>query len=747
MEKKYIARIIIVLVMSSMIFSFPYKVKALDDVNANMAGSGNQTNRAESESVANGDELVQLANVTKQESVHVGETVSGQEKDKQIGQEDGLEEELSKLEMMNAQIGETSLDNTRQTLEEAEETDYLVETVDELELESGLAMSAAALSEMYPDPPSAPGNMETFFAPPVGQNIPGLQSNNVLVVTDGTGQEGAIWSKKKVNLLYDFEFEAYIYLGNEGTNAADGMTVTFHNDPRGNNIYSGGGKALGVYSVNTSTAAVANAISLEFDTDYSYGIDSFSQSGVTENNKYGHIAFMFPVNNMNTNNSKVKHYLPYLPSTPLSNGAWKKLNIKWTAETKEIGYKIIDYGTYSWITSNSMVIDPIATFGGMEVYWGFTGATGSRWETNALAITKIPQNIELLQEASISNNTKENDSLGRVVAEKGDVLTLSNHTTFGIIEGIDRSWQDSVVTVELSDGLEYVPGTVVVDDVEIPDADITIVGNKISFPQLTLNDLKQDSVVTLQAKVVTDVEGEILTSKFTGLGYDTYYEREAEVSSQDIDVLTIEPTIGIISIQYLDENNNKIQEDAVQSGSVGDSYNIEIPLIEGYLYDRIVGDAEGFFVPGNIDIIIYYKTGTIEFVSVPETLDFRNDKISNVTVVSWADAAGALSIRDARGNQKTEWKLTVRESTPLTSETANLSGCINYVNGAGKLPLGDYETMVKSHVPSLGEQDSLYTISDEWDSNTIGFQLRIPPEKQVIGTYSGVLNWTLTFGP
>lgn len=56
--------------------------------------------------------------------------------------------------------------------------------------------------------------------------------SEALMVTDKVrGQNGAIWSKYKLDLTKDFRFESYLYLGDEGGNAADGMTFTLQNNP------------------------------------------------------------------------------------------------------------------------------------------------------------------------------------------------------------------------------------------------------------------------------------------------------------------------------------------------------------------------------------------------------------------------------------------------------------------------------------------------------------------------------------
>ena len=66
----------------------------------------------------------------------------------------------------------------------------------------------------------------------------------------------------------------------------------------------------------------------------------------------------------------------------------------------------------------------LSTFGGSkEVYFGFTGSTGSLAQTNALMIREIPTAIKS-QEATIQNVT-QNSSVGTdVTAQRGDKLEI-----------------------------------------------------------------------------------------------------------------------------------------------------------------------------------------------------------------------------------------------------------------------------------------------------------------------------------
>lgn len=141
-----------------------------------------------------------------------------------------------------------------------------------------------------------------IFRNPVGDGPTLLNDDKALQIVGTYRQTGAIWSRRQIDLLEDFSFKGYIYLG-DGTNGsttsnstvADGVTMVFQNDSRmatdPDSVLGPGGAALGVYSVNAASSSkyIKNAIALEFDPYRNGNIDS----GVST--LYGvHVAVMVP---------------------------------------------------------------------------------------------------------------------------------------------------------------------------------------------------------------------------------------------------------------------------------------------------------------------------------------------------------------------------------------------------------------------------------------------------------------------
>lgn len=98
------------------------------------------------------------------------------------------------------------------------------------------------------------------------------------------GQSSALWSYQgaKVNMKKPFETEMYVYLGNSRLGAADGMTVTFHNDKRQTASIGQPGGALGAYGDVDTKRKPSKGSTGWGKPNYGDTMDKFIQEGVQE---------------------------------------------------------------------------------------------------------------------------------------------------------------------------------------------------------------------------------------------------------------------------------------------------------------------------------------------------------------------------------------------------------------------------------------------------------------------------------
>lgn len=134
------------------------------------------------------------------------------------------------------------------------------------------------------------------------------------------------------------------------------------------------------------------------------------------------------------------------------------------------------------------------------------------------------------------------------------------------------------------------------------------------------------STVTVYYK---DVAGSIVapTQTITGFVGETYSTTQLTVEGYDFDsvtpnasgVFTEEPievtytyieqevVYGSVTVKYLDPDNVKLKNDVVITQPVGTSYTALQDVIEGYTFDRVVGDVTGIITVEPKEVIFYYN--------------------------------------------------------------------------------------------------------------------------------------------
>lgn len=453
------------------------------------------------------------------------------------------------------------------------------------------------------------------FNSPIGTGPNLLDSGRVLQITGGNSQTGAIWSKRKVNLLNDFTFTSFIYLGNgkNGTttsngDVADGITMTFQNDSRmttdPTSVVGPGGGALGAYSTSSgdSSRYIRNAISLEFDPFNNGSIDT----AVSGNG--GHIAVMVPAGRNDQAAYRTHHGLLTTSSLSatdadrMSNDTWRSLTIHWQASTKTLYYNVEGFGNGQYTVS-----DLNATFGGTSAYWGFTGATGTLMMDSRIAMKEIPgvatHNLRL------RNETRSMVAGTYTEGFKGDTISIAD--LLSPDDDAILSGDGATVKITLPEGLTYSSGTMAIDGVAIPDENMNFSGQTIEIPNLnltgkTLNDIY---VLNFRAVVTTDA---VDVSLPTVISAYSKYGTPWGTSNEGIVYI---PDHGTVNFHYVDEDGEEIAESDSVMERVGNAFSGTPKDIQYYTYDRTVGIANGLMTTGSKDVYFYYKRDTAKITA------------------------------------------------------------------------------------------------------------------------------------
>ncbi|MBC2240964.1 immunoglobulin-like domain-containing protein [Listeria booriae] len=239
--------------------------------------------------------------------------------------------------------------------------------------------------------------------------VPGKSSsidkNNVIITPDANQQVGGLWSDpvNKVDLTKNFHLEANLYMG-ANANGADGMAFVMQNDSRGNSALGQAGGGLGVYG----PSFIHNALAVEFDTYYNQDMDR----DVVPNRE--HMAITIP----SADTSITHRALNILPEgVHFADGMEHQVIFDWDAATKTLSY------SYQGYTGSYQVQDLQAAFGGSEVIFGFTGATGSEKNLQKLTITELQIN-GISPKLALEINDKKGNNNGK--AEPSETVSVKN---------------------------------------------------------------------------------------------------------------------------------------------------------------------------------------------------------------------------------------------------------------------------------------------------------------------------------
>ncbi|MGO2099727.1 lectin-like domain-containing protein [Vagococcus salmoninarum] len=450
-------------------------------------------------------------------------------------------------------------------------------------IESVLDKNIMAVS----DAPQVPGDTEILndvFREPIGTG-PALLTEKILQITPADkSQNGAIWSKEKIDLQRDFRIKAYLYLGDSFGDAADGITFTLQNDARmatNEKLAIGdSGMGMGAYSNALGKPYVRNALSIEFDTYYNSGPSNRMDREIDANGNRGHVAIVTP--KANNNNYTGEHSALTLSPDYLSNGEWREIEFTWVASTKTLSYDIVDVGKASYV-----IQDLETKFGGSQVYWGFTGSTGAFKALNLIAISELPQKVQNI--ATVTNTTIQEGPSTHVHVNKGDQVALETDiitSTFVNPTEYDLSRMD----IQLPAGIDPNLDEVQVEGNLIPRENLVFENGILTINNIELSRSGQTNF-KVTALVTSEEYGGILEADFTF--YDVNNMLIAKSNLLKIEIL--KPKTGDVILNYVNEKDEQIQASKKITGEIGAKYEETPPEIIGYKWIKTIGESNGYF--------------------------------------------------------------------------------------------------------------------------------------------------------
>ncbi|KRM68160.1 secreted protein [Apilactobacillus ozensis DSM 23829 = JCM 17196] len=315
---------------------------------------------------------------------------------------------------------------------------------------------------------------------------------NVQIIADGTAaSKQSLWFNNKVNLKYKFSNDFYIYIDSDSPTVGDGLTFTMQNDSF--SAIGVNGESLGSYGTfreSNYSKYIKRAVSLEFD-NYINSDYSDAQLGISSI-KGSHIAIVYPNEFLKNNDyksslpreSRNHFYIPHYDAIPFSvnRGNWVPVSIQWTPKFKDNNPNYLTGGDFKAIYNGESVGSgkyiPIGQFTGknsdsnngtvkdVDVYWGFTGATGEQTMIAAIAYGKLPQvpyiTLQYRKNESgdyyIDGTTVNNKKMPPLSLSYGDTvefkLAISNNPNNGLGKNLENPQVRNFIEQLKADGIQ-----------------------------------------------------------------------------------------------------------------------------------------------------------------------------------------------------------------------------------------------------------------------------------------------------
>ena len=313
--------------------------------------------------------------------------------------------------------------------------------------------------------------------------------------------------------------------------------------------------------------------------------------------------------------------------------------------------------------SSSVIQNGVATHSGSGKIW-----VKSKFSTltNPFARTQIKVNVEApvvagdvtvkyedVNGVSISGNVVKSGNIGEVyTTEQKDIPGYTFKEVKGNVSGQFTNQPQTVIYVyeQTKD-----QSTVIVHDSELTVGDVwksednfdsatDYYGNAVPFSDITVD----GSVDTSKVGTYKVTYSRILPAFFSA-------ENQGEYSAvATITVKDAQPVKGgDVTAKYLDTNGNKISDDAVKTGNVGETYTTEQKSIEGYIFKEVQGNTTGQFTDQAQTVTYVYTKNEIPNVTgtvLVKYVDTDGKKISEDLVKSGTVGEGySTEKKDIKG--------------------------------------------------------------------------------------------------
>ncbi|MHC9533425.1 hypothetical protein ACVPPR_08465 [Dellaglioa sp. L3N] len=414
-------------------------------------------------------------------------------------------------------------------------------------------------------------------------------TKSIVKITDNKNQVGSIWSTdvNAFDLNANSTTSMWMYFGNQYGAAGDGMALVLQNDARGLAAISAGGESLGVWGSDTGdnniqNSAIKNSWALEFDTHRN---GSSSKGSGFDNIKIGdnHLANGYPAKS-GTYERQGNFIIGYYNKMShagiingsdswLSNGSWHHVTLTYSSDSATEGtmtYTIDDKDPLSNDQQKGQpqtaTIDKKEFASNGKVRWGFTGATGAKYENNIVMFEQVPNLVSAKATQKVSDVSQDDkDITDNGYVKSGDKIKFQTTLNY---EGGLQDWRSikaalrvpNDITLDKAATITYANGDKETFDTTVTSK-IDLITKKMKDNLTKANNVAVITMVGTANKVDKD-------TVVSSLGGD-FYGSNAIASSNDASFTIGEP--ANLSIEGLNSPSVEYETDATIKGTLKSS--------------------------------------------------------------------------------------------------------------------------------------------------------------------------------
>lgn len=695
----------------------------------------------------------------------------------------------------------------------------------------GIPTAGATNSEALSSMPRGISLENVFEVPPLSSELPNSarvvsSTNSVssgtqgVQLTDDEKQVGAMWSTEsnKINLSQDFTASMWLYFDNLGEKAGDGMAFVLQNSgasaiTSGLSSYSPPGQTLGVWGMDFDAslgkAAVAekglqNSWALEFDEfantnsegNNNSGFDNLSRiTGPHIASSYpGHLGSYVAKNIVGANSKDGNHYYTLahngLINTPLSDGKWHHLTLKWKAP---ISWAILGKMTYSFddkdpntgaalagvsrsvqvnITKLGLTTKTIAT---TPIWWGFTGSTGVNFANNMVVFEAIPELVKADVDLKVTNlDRKKTVTNGSTVNGKDD-LVYQYRLRYN---GGRMDWQSIRANLDQDENVIFSKGKIEYADGSTTRLSASEVEDTTTIAHTLDKNLSAENnsaVLTLRGQAA-NVKNKVSVAPRTHYFSSAHHVASVQTPSfviqparsltlrlDDKNATSVKPrqTINLagqltaanalnnkdITIHTVLDNDNPIDDfklnGTTSDASVSGAFHLELPaskLTTGPNKVSFYATSRDGSKSNTVSVIVEL-TGALQFGTVAKAISFGTNQIPTKSKLLAAESDWVIDVNDLRANGA-KWYVYATAS-PLVSDQHTLNGGLVYIDAEGNsMNMTNNATLVAS---GLSDDNDTHHVGGEWQQKR-GIFLDVQPNVYA-GNYQGTVDWSLMDTP